>query len=134
MDRRRRLIMLIGMIAVLGLLMTLSNEPEIDLTVDQLMDAPDAHEGDTFRIRGTIVEGGIDAANHTLILAGENHTVRIDTSGAPLPAGATDGKTISVRGEFSDSNDGWTFHAHEIKTGCPSKYEIEAEAETEPSD
>ena len=124
MERRIRILVTIGMIAVLMGLMLITVEPEVDLSVDQLMESPDQYEGETFRLHGLVVS--IDMNNDSLALQGENHTIVIDFSGASLPSGVDEGKTISVRGELTQGGDDWTMHAYEIKTGCPSKYEAEA--------
>ncbi len=124
MERRVRILVTLGMIAALAGLMLISVEPEVDLSVDQLMESPEQYEGDTFRLHGTVL--GMDMNNDSLSLQGENHTIVIDFSGAALPSGVDEGKTISVRGELTVNDEDWTMHAYEIKTGCPSKYEGEA--------
>ena len=124
MERRVRIIVTIGRISALMGLMLINVEPEVDLSVDQLMDTPDEYEGETLRVHGTILT--LDSGNQTLVMEGENHTVIVDYSGASLPSMATENKTVSIRGEFHQSQDGWLIHAYEIKTGCPSKYEAEA--------
>ena len=124
MERRTRIIVTLGIIASLAGLMLISVEPEVDLSVDQLMESPEQFEGDTFRLHGTVLS--MDMNNDSLSLEGENHTIVIDFSGTSLPTGVDDGKTISVRGELTASGEDWTMHAYEIKTGCPSKYEAEA--------
>jgi cytochrome c-type biogenesis protein CcmE len=117
----------IGMLAAVTGLMLLGSEPEIDLTVDELMESPETYEGESFRIHGAIIEGSINYTSGTLIIEGENASVTIDHSAIALPVGATDGKTISVRGEFKKIGDDWIMDAFEIKTGCPSKYEPESD-------
>ena len=124
MERRTRIIVTLGIIASLAGLMLISVEPEVDLSVDQLMESPEQFEGDTFRLHGTVLS--MDMNNDSLSLEGENHTIVIDFSGTSLPTGVDDGKTISVRGELTANGEDWTMHAYEIKTGCPSKYEAEA--------
>tara|TARA_B100000686_G_scaffold14183_1_gene13554 strand:- start:116 stop:430 length:315 start_codon:yes stop_codon:yes gene_type:complete len=104
--------------------MLISIEPEIDLSVDQLMESPEEYEGETFRLHGTVQS--MDMGNQSIILEGENATIHIDYSGTVLPSGVEDEKTISVRGELASVGDEWVMHAYEIKTGCPSKYEAEA--------
>ena len=126
MDRRVRIVVVMTMLVVLGGLLMLGSEPEIDLTVDELMESPESHEDETFRIRGAIQGHSGDVANSTLILTGQNSTVMVDYSDIVLPTGATEGKTVSVRGTFSFTDNQWIMTAHEIKTGCPSKYEAEA--------
>jgi len=124
MERRVRILITLGMIVALAALMLITIEPEVDLSVDQLMESPEQYEGETFRLHGTVLS--MDLNNNSLSLQGANHTIVIDFSGASLPAGVDEGKTISVRGELVATNDDWAMHAYEIKTGCPSKYEAEA--------
>ena len=124
MERRVRILVTFGMIAALVGLMLISVEPEGDLSVDQLMQSPDQYEGDTFRLHGSVLSMNINY--DSLSLQGVNHTIMIDFSGASLPSGVDEGKTISVRGELTVNGEDWTMHAYEIKTGCPSKYEAEA--------
>ena len=124
MERRVRILVTFGLIAALMGLMLISVEPEVDLSVDQLMESPEEYEGETLRLHGTVES--LDRGNQTLILVGETDSITIDYSGTSLPTGADEGKSISVRGELSDDDSGdWILHAYEIKTGCPSKYEAE---------
>ena len=124
MERRVRIVVTLGLIAALMGLMLINVEPEIDLSVDQLMETPDDYEGETLRIHGTILT--LDTSNQTLWMQGDNHTVEVDYSGTSLPSMANENKTVSIRGEFRQDSNGWWIHAYEIKTGCPSKYEAEA--------
>ena len=126
MERRIRILVTLGMIAALLGLMLITIEPEVDLSVDQLMESPEQYEGDTFRLHGSVLS--MDMNNDSLYLQGqgENITIVIDFSGASLPSGVDEGKTISVRGELTVNGGDWTMHAYEIKTGCPSKYEADA--------
>jgi len=124
MERRVRILITFGMIVALAALMLITIEPEVDLSVDQLMESPEQYEGETFRLHGSVLS--MDLNNNSLSLQGDNHTIVIDFGGAALPSGVDEGKTISVRGELSASGGDWTMHAYEIKTGCPSKYEAEA--------
>ena len=123
MERRVRILVTLSLIAALMALMFINVEPEVGLSVDELMDSPEEYEGETLRVYGTILS--IDTGNYTLILQGESQTVNIDYSGASLPSMATENKTVSIRGEVHLNQDGWMIHAYEIKTGCPSKYEAE---------
>ena len=124
MERRIRILVTIGILAALIGLMFITVEPEVDLSVDQLMESPEQYEGDTFRLHGSVLSMNMN--NDSLSLQGVNHTIMIDFSGASLPSGVDEGKTISVRGELTVNGEDWTMHAYEIKTGCPSKYEAEA--------
>ena len=124
MERRVRILVTLGMIAALAGLMLISVEPEVDLSVDQLMETPETYDGETLRLHGTVQT--VDMSNNTLVLQGVSETITIDFSGTLLPAGVDENKTISVRGELTGDGDDWTMNAYEIKTGCPSKYEAEA--------
>ena len=124
MERRVRILVTLGLIAALFGLMLISIEPEIDLSVDQLMESPEEYEGETFRLHGTVQS--MDMGNQSIILEGENATIHIDYGGTVLPSGVEVEKTISVRGELASVGDEGVMHAYEIKTGCPSKYEAEA--------
>ena len=124
MERRVRILVTFGMVAALMGLMLISVEPEVDLSVDQLMQSPEEYEGETLRLHGTV--HSLDRGNQTLTLEGENNFISIDYSGTSLPTGADENKSISVRGELILNGDDWVVHAYEIKTGCPSKYEAEA--------
>ena len=122
MERRVRILVTLGMIVALAALMLISVEPEVDLSVDQLMESPETYDGETLRLHGTVQT----MDENTLVLQGVSETITIDFSGTMLPAGVDENKTISVRGELSSNGGDWTMHAYEIKTGCPSKYEAEA--------
>ena len=124
MERRVRILVTLGMIAALAGLMLISVEPEVDLSVDQLMESPETYDGETLRLHGTVQT--VDMSNNTFVLQGVSETITIDFSGTLLPAGVDENKTISVRGELPGDGDDWTMNAYEIKTGCPSKYEAEA--------
>lgn len=124
MERRVRILVTFGLIAALMGLMLISVEPEVDLSVDQLMESPDQYEGETLRLHGAVQI--LDMENQTLILEGQTDFISIDYSGTSLPSGVDEGKTISVRGELAQNGEDWIMHAYEIKTGCPSKYEAEA--------
>ena len=124
MERRVRILVTLGMIAALAGLMLISGEPEVDLSVEQLMETPETYDGETLRLHGTVQT--VDLSNNTLVLQGVSETITIDFSGTLLPAGVDENKTISVRGELTGDGDDWTMNAYEIKTGCPSKYEAEA--------
>lgn len=124
MERRVRILVTFGLIAALMGLMLISVEPEVDLSVDQLMESPDQYEGETLRLHGAVQI--LDMENQTLILEGQTDFISIDYSGTSLPSGVDEGKTISVRGELALNGEDWVMHAYEIKTGCPSKYEAEA--------
>ncbi|MCH2268161.1 cytochrome c maturation protein CcmE [Candidatus Thalassarchaeum betae] len=108
---------LVGLVA----LMFLSVKPETQYSVDEVMASPQSHEGDV-HLRGQVVAGSLDSASSSFDLAGTSHTLHIDFSGVAIPDGFEEGHTIAVKGNLMDSSEGWLLKAHEIQTGCPSKY------------
>jgi cytochrome c-type biogenesis protein CcmE len=125
-NTRLRVITALGIMAILLVLLNIGNEPEEDLTVDQLVSSGDQHDGEAIRIHGQVVVNSLDIANDTMMLSGEEHQVRINFAGLALPDGLSEGKTISVRGDVGNDAGERIVHAMEIKTGCPSKYQAEA--------
>ena len=86
-----RILITFGLIAALMGLMLISVEPEVDLSVDQLMESPGEYEGETLRLHGTVES--LDRGNQTLILVGETDSISIDYSGTSLTTGADEGKS-----------------------------------------
>ena len=125
-NTRLRVITAVAIMAILLILLNIRNEPELDLTVDQLVSTAPEHDGEAIRIHGLVIADSLDVANDTLVLGGEEYEVRIKFAGLALPDGLSEGKTISVRGDVSNDAGEWVVHAMEIKTGCPSKYQAEA--------
>ena len=76
MERRVRILITLGMIVALAALMLITIEPEVDLSVDQLMESPEQYEGETFRLHGSVLS--MDMNNNSLSLQGDNHTIVID--------------------------------------------------------
>ena len=76
MERRVRILVTMGLIAALMGLMFITVEPEIDLSVDQLMDSPEQYDGETLRLHGAVLS--LDMDNNSLILEGEIETITID--------------------------------------------------------
>lgn len=126
MERHIRIFIVVGLLLAMGALMFIGDEPEPQLSIDELMDVADEKQGEEVHIRGAIVNGTLDLENARADLIGIDDGLSIDFTGLAVPDGMTEGKTISVRGILQGSHEeGWTIQAHELKTGCPSKYEAE---------
>ncbi len=115
-------------VAILGMAM-ISIGPEIQYSVDELMEDPDNFNQNQVFVRGTV--SGFEISECQFSLMGTGHSVLVDCSSVALPDGFSEGIMVSIRGYFSDdgfqqdpdSPRSWSLSAHEIQTGCPSKYE-----------
>ena len=109
-------------VAILGMAM-ISIEPEVQYSVDEVLSSPSEFEDDKVFLRGEVSIGSLDSQTTTFELAGVTSSLVVDFSGVAIPDGFHEGLTVSVRGTLANSDGSWTLLAHEIQTGCPSKYE-----------
>ena len=125
--RGRRLVVVgLGLFALISL-MLISVDPEVQYTVDEVMDTPQDFTSDEIHLRGTVLEGSVDDESNTFILAGtdENAQLFVDISSVALPDGFGEGYMIAVKGDLEYIDGKWTISANSIQTGCPSKYSAE---------
>ena len=122
--RGKRLIIVLLSFSVIISLMFISIRPQIQYSVDEIMQSPNDFENTEIFIRGEVMKNSIDYDNMTFQLNGSNEYLIIDYSKSQMPDSFTDGITISVKGLLTDSNGEWTINGKEIQTGCPSKYEV----------
>ena len=120
----RLLVVGFALIALISL-MYISVDPEIQYTVDEVMESPDEFTSSEIHLRGTVMEGSVDNESKTFILSGTNSQIFVDISSVALPDGFAEGYVIAVKGDLLENDGKWTISAHSIQTGCPSKYEAE---------
>ena len=118
----RLIVVFASSLAILGLMMA-SVDPEIQYSVDEIMDDPDQFQDSQIFVRGVVSEGSIDNAKTIFTLEGINGAILVDFSEAPIPDGFDEGRTIAVRGNLEKMDGSWVLNSFEIQTGCPSKYE-----------
>ena len=109
-------------LAVLGLMMA-SVDPEIQYSVDQIMEEPEKFQDSQIFVRGVVSANSMDYDQMRFILEGVSGEITIDFTDSPIPDGFDEGRTIAVRGDFVAQNGIWVLDSYEIQTGCPSKYE-----------
>ena len=116
--------MLVGAI-MLGLigLMFLSVDPQVQYTVDEVMDSPEEFSSDEVNIRGIVKNQSIDNSSSTFILQGSASQIQVSFAMIAVPDGFEEGRMIAVNGNLIQEGDNWKIDAKEITTGCPSKYE-----------
>jgi len=126
LSRRTRL-GIIGVFVVVSLaLVMLGNEPAIQYSVDEVMDAPSQFDDDDdLHLRGTVAIGSFDSVNRTFLITGDSHNLTINAAGVAIPPAFEEGRVVAIKGILSNHAGEWTLSADEIITGCPSKYEAE---------
>ena len=120
----RLLVVGFALIALISL-MYISVDPEVQYTVDEVMESPNDFTSSEVHLRGTVMEGSVNNESKTFILSGANSVIFIDISSVALPDGFAEGYVIAVKGDLLEKDGKWTISANSIQTGCPSKYEAE---------
>ena len=109
-------------VAVFGMAM-ISIEPEIQYSVDEVLSSPSNFEDSNVFLRGEVTIGSLNPQTKTFDISGVSSSLVVDYTGVAIPDGFHEGLTIAVRGTLIDSDGSWILNAHEIQTGCPSKYQ-----------
>ena len=112
------------MLGLMGL-MFLSVDPEIQYTVDEVMDSPESYDSGELNVRGIVQEQSLDSSSNTFILAGEESQIEVSFASIAVPDGFEEGRMVAVKGDLILVGNQWYIEANEIQTGCPSKYETE---------
>ncbi|MFW9888255.1 MAG: cytochrome c maturation protein CcmE [Candidatus Thorarchaeota archaeon] len=125
MKKKTRMILIAGvLISVIGLvaygMLNFFIDPYI--SVDDVVENPDAYTGRMIQVKGTLQPGSIsiNPGNVTLVLEGENHTLLVIVE-TDLPS-LTDGQDMVAIGFLEDVG-GLLIRASQILSKCPSKYE-----------
>lgn len=92
------------------------------ISVDEVVENPEAYAGQTIQVKGTLQPGSvsINPGNVTLILEGENHTLLVIVE-ADLPT-LSDGQEMVAIGVLEEGEH-LLIRASQILAKCPSKYE-----------
>jgi len=95
------------------------------VSVDTVVENPDAYMGRTIQVKGTLQPGSltVTADNVTLVIEGDNHTITVLLLGE-VPD-MIDGQEIVAICTFESAS---LIRATEILTSCPSKYEANSTA------
>lgn len=109
-------------IVILGLMMA-SVDPEVQYSVDEIMNEPERFQDSKVFVRGVVSPESIDNSDMRFMLDGTSHEILVDFADSPIPDGFDEGRTIAVRGNLNFQNGFWIIDSYEIQTGCPSKYE-----------
>ena len=124
--RASRLLAVGLLITVLVLAMLIQAQPLPQITVDEVVNNSDTHDGKEVHVRGIVVEGSISESGLLFALGGNEHEIDIDVSGISTPEGLVEGTTVAVQGKFRSTTDGWEIDATQVQTGCPSKDESDS--------
>ncbi len=123
---RKSRLLFVGAI-MLGLvgLMFLSVDPQVQYTVDEIMESPEDFSSDEVNIRGMVKIQSIDNLTSTFILEGTDSEIQVSFAKIAVPDGFEEGRMVAVNGNLIQAGEFWLIDAKEIQTGCPSKYETE---------
>ena len=123
---RQSRLLFVGAI-MLGLfgLMLLSVDPQVQYTVDEVMESPEDFSSDEINIRGMVKIQSIDNSTFTFMLEGTDSEIQVSFAKIAVPDGFEEGHMIAVNGILNQEDGFWQIDAKEIQTGCPSKYETE---------
>lgn len=120
--KTKLLIISLAMASVL-LLMLISVDPEVQYSVDEVMENPNEHENKNLFVRGDVLNNSLISEQKSFIISGINYEIIVDYSAASLPEGFQEGLPVATKGKFVKIDNYWSLQASEIITGCPSKYE-----------
>ena len=112
------------MLGLIGL-MFLSVDPQVQYTVDEVMEAPEEFATDDVNVRGIVKNQSLDDSSSTFILQGSDSEIKVSFAMIAVPDGFEEGRMVAVNGYLIPDGDIWKIDAKEITTGCPSKYETE---------
>ncbi|MHA1577754.1 MAG: cytochrome c maturation protein CcmE domain-containing protein [Candidatus Thorarchaeota archaeon] len=95
------------------------------VSVDEVVENPDAYMGRTIQVKGTLQPGSltVTADNVTLVIEGDNRTITVLLLGE-VPD-MIDGQEIVAIGTLESAS---LIRATQILTSCPSKYEANSTA------
>lgn len=123
--RGKRLVVVgLGLIALIAL-MYVNVDPEVQYTVDEIMDSPEDYTSEEINLRGTVLEGSWDEESKVFILKGIEAELFVDFSTISLPDGFGEGYMVAVQGDLENIDGKWMISSSSIQTGCPSKYSAE---------
>ena len=123
LTRISRLAIVFGSSLAVLVLMMASVDPEIQYSVDEILDDPQKFENSQIFVRGVVATDSMNNDEMQFVLKGVDGEITVDFSDSPIPDGFDEGRTIAVRGELVLMNGMWIIDSFEIQTGCPSKYE-----------
>ena len=123
LTRISRLAIVFGASLAVLVLMMASVDPEIQYSVDQIMEEPERFQDSQIFVRGVVSIDSMDYDEMRFILEGVTGEILVDFVDSPIPDGFDEGRTIAVRGDLVEQNGIWLIDSFEIQTGCPSKYE-----------
>ena len=121
--KKTKLVIISLAMASLLLLMLISVDPEVQYSVDEVMENPNNYENKDLFIRGDALNNSLLSEQNSFILSGSNYEIMVDYSAASLPEGYQEGLPVAIKGKLVRIDDYWSLQASEIITGCPSKYE-----------
>ena len=122
-SKKTKLLIISLAMASLLLLMLISVDPEVQYSVDEVMENPNDYDNKDLFVRGDVLNNSLISEQKSFILSGINYEIIVDYSSASLPEGFQEGLPVAIKGKLVKIDNYWSLQASEIITGCPSKYE-----------
>lgn len=126
--KKKKMIIVIGIVAALFLFLIWSFIPEKFYEVSDIAENPDKFLGDNIQLTGPVAGGTLDMKNNTFSLTDGTSNLTIIAKSS-LPDTIREGKDVMLKGELKkydgstgDGLENYYFEAREVKVGCPSKY------------
>ncbi len=94
------------MLGLVGL-MFLSVDPQVQYTVDEVMESPEDFSSDEINIRGMVKIQSIDNSTSTFILEGTDSEIQVYFAKIAVPDGFEEGRMIAVHGNLIQEGGLW---------------------------
>jgi cytochrome c-type biogenesis protein CcmE len=122
-SKKIKLLIISLAMATLLSLMLISVDPEVQYSVDEVMENPNNYENKVLFIRGDVLNNSLLSNENSFVVTGLDYEILVDYSAASLPEGFQEELPVAINGKLVIIDNIWTIQASEIITGCPSKYE-----------
>ena len=98
--KKTKLVIISLAMASLLLLMLISVDPEVQYSVDEVMENPNNYENKDLFIRGDALNNSLLSEQNSFILSGSNYEIMVDYSAASLPEGFQEGLPVAIKGNL----------------------------------
>ena len=102
--RVTRLVFVAAIMAGLLGLMFMSVDPEVQYTVDEVMESPEDFDSGEVHLRGVVRFGSVDNDTSSFVLEGLDSELSVTFASIAVPDGFEEGRTIAVKGQLDQAD------------------------------